>query len=101
MKMYKQGGLTGIAIKKKDEPISANDSLTQAKVLPDLVSYDMQDIAQNTPTKAAHYDPESLNVTLWDFAGQIIFHNTHSVFISEEGVPIITFDASVELTSDS
>ena len=75
-------------------------SITQATVLPDLVSYDMQDIAQTAPPKTAHYDPDSLNVTLWDFAGQVIFHNTHSVFISEEGVPIITFDASVELTSE-
>ena len=72
--------------------------ITQSEVLPDLVSYDMQDISQTVPPKAPHYDPESLNVTLWDFAGQVIFHNTHSVFISDEGVPIITFDASVELT---
>ena len=75
-------------------------SITQAAVLPNLVSYDVQDIAQTAPPKTAHYDPDSLNVTLWDFAGQVIFHNTHSVFISEEGVPIITFDASVELTSE-
>ena len=74
--------------------------ITQSEILPDLVSYDMQDISQTVPPKAPHYDPESLNVTLWDFAGQVIFHNTHSVFISEEGVPIITFDASVELTSE-
>ena len=69
---------------------------TQDKVLSDIYT---QEIVQNAPSKATQYDPESLNVTLWDFAGQTIFHNTHSVFISEEGVPIITFDASVELTS--
>ena len=44
------------------------------------------------------YDHHSLNVVVWDFAGQAIFHNTHSLFISEEGVPIITFDASKELS---
>ena len=88
---------TGTIVKENKLP---SVSITQAKVLPDLVSYDMEDIAQSAPPKTAHYDPESLNVTLWDFAGQVIFHNTHSVFISEEGVPIITFDASVELTSE-
>ena len=70
---------------------------TQDKVLSDIYT---QEIIQNAPSKATQYDPESLNVTLWDFAGQTIFHNTHSVFISEEGVPIITFDASVELTNE-
>ena len=34
----------------------------------------------------------------WDFAGQVIFHNTHSVFISNKGAIIITFDASMKLT---
>ena len=46
----------------------------------------------------AQYDSDRLNAVVWDFAGQIIFHNTHSIFISEYGVPVITFDASVDLT---
>ena len=62
-------------------------------------SHNIQEIISSASSKAAQYDPESVNTTLWDFAGQTIFHNTHSVFISEEGVSIITFDASVELTS--
>ena len=37
-------------------------------------------------------------VSLWDFAGQVIFHNYHSVFISDGGVCVITFNASMELT---
>ena len=60
----------------------------------------MQEILPYVSSKASLYDPDSLNATLWDFAGQTIFHNTHSVFISEEGVTIITFNASVELTSE-
>ena len=47
---------------------------------------------------STQYDSDSLNAVVWDFAGQIIFHNTHSIFISEDGVPVITFDASVDLT---
>ena len=44
-----------------------------------------------------HYNPESVNGILWDFSGQVISHNTQSVFISEEGVPVITFNASMDL----
>ena len=34
----------------------------------------------------------------WDFAGQVIFHNSHSAFISDSGVIMITFNASMKLT---
>ena len=37
---------------------------------------------------------------LWDFAGQAIFHNSHSLFISDNGVIVITFNASMELTEE-
>ena len=43
-------------------------------------------------------DSDSLIASLWDFAGQVIFHNTHSAFISDSGVSVITFNASMELT---
>ena len=41
---------------------------------------------------------DSLIASLWDFAGQVIFHNTHSVFISDSGVSVVTFNASMKLT---
>ena len=92
--IIEQASSTGTAVKEHEE-LTAVDQAIKAGVYPDVDSHSIQEVVQN-PTQ---YDPESLNVTLWDFAGQTIFHNTHSVFISEEGVPIITFDASVELTS--
>ncbi|XP_065914617.1 uncharacterized protein [Dysidea avara] len=58
-----------------------------------------QDIQEAT-TNTMPYDPNTLNVTIWDFAGQVIFHNTHAVFISENGVIVITFDASMKLTDE-
>ena len=48
--------------------------------------------------RASQYDSDSLIASLWDFAGQVIFHNSHSVFISDHGVSVITFNASMELT---
>ncbi|XP_065884645.1 uncharacterized protein [Dysidea avara] len=55
---------------------------------------DLQEVSSNT----SQYDPDSLNLALWDFPGQVIFHNTHSVFISASGVVTITFNASMKLT---
>ena len=52
---------------------------------------------QEVSSTAFQYDPYSLNLTPWDFPGQVVFHNTHSVFISESGVVTITFNASLKL----
>ena len=56
-----------------------------------------QDI-YDASTHTAQYDSDSLNAVVWDFAGQVIFHNTHSVFIAENGVIVITFNAAMKLT---
>ena len=45
-------------------------------------------------------DGLALNAVVWDFGGQVIFHNTHSIFISENGIPVITFNASMKLTDE-
>ena len=55
---------------------------------------------QENALKAAQSDTDSLVASLWDFAGQTIYHNSHSVFISESGVSVITFNASMELTDN-
>ena len=54
--------------------------------------------AAEDSSSTAQYNADTLNAVLWDFAGQAIFHNSHSVFISESGVPVITFNASQKLT---
>ena len=53
---------------------------------------------QGASLKVSKYNSDSLMGSLWDFAGQVIFHNSHSVFISDSGVTIITFNASIKLT---
>ena len=68
--------------------------LPNTDTLPKPHMHDMHQAFSST----TQYDAHSFNAVVWDFAGQAIFHNTHSIFISEEGVPIITFDASKELT---
>ena len=55
-------------------------------------------LQQEPYLKATQHSPNSLIASLWDFAGQVIFHNSHSVFISNSGVTVITFNASMKLT---
>ena len=43
------------------------------------------------------YDPKKKYINIWDFAGQAVFQHTHGVFVSEEVVCLIVFDASLEL----
>ena len=57
-----------------------------------------QQCMRTASLRASQYDSHSLIASLWDFAGQVIFHNSHSVFISDHGVSVITFNASMELT---
>ena len=51
-------------------------------------------------SNTVQYDADSLNAVVWDFPGQVIYHNSHSVFISESGVPVVTFNASGELSDE-
>ena len=55
---------------------------------------------QEASSQAIQHDSNSPIASLWDFAGQTIFHNSHSVFISDSGVSVITFNASMGLTDN-
>ena len=43
------------------------------------------------------YDPKKKYVNIWDFAGQQVFQHTHGIFVSEEVVCLIVFDAGLAL----
>ena len=43
------------------------------------------------------YDPNKKYVNIWDFAGQQVFQHTHGIFVSEEVVCLIVFDAGLAL----
>ena len=89
---------TSSASSFSDFPIMPLPStLSQSKEkLPQLNTQDLKAVSSNT----SQYELDSINVVAWDYAGQVIFHNTHSLFMSEDGVPIITFNASMELTDE-
>ena len=43
------------------------------------------------------YDPKKKYVNIWDFAGQQVFQHTHGIFVSEETVCLVVFDAGLAL----
>lgn len=45
------------------------------------------------------YDHTRNYITIWDFAGQQVFHQTHGLFVSEEVVCVIVFNAAKSLNS--
>ena len=53
---------------------------------------------QGASLDSVQYSSDDPIASLWDFPGQVIFHNSHSVFISDGGVTVITFNASMRLT---
>ena len=42
-------------------------------------------------------DEDGINVIIWDFAGQSVYHGLHSMFLKEDSVVMIVFDASQSL----
>ena len=85
--VVKSGGIVSVAAAPTSTSVSSEH-------LPEPHPRDLQKVSSNT----SQYDPGSLNLALWDFPGQVISHNTHSVFISASGVVTITFNASRKLT---
>ena len=52
---------------------------------------------RNLKAVREHYDPTKKYINIWDFAGQSVFQHTHGMFISEEVVCLVVFDASMAL----
>ena len=42
-------------------------------------------------------DDDGINAVIWDFAGQSVYHGLHSMFLKEDNVAMIVFDASQNL----
>ena len=78
------------------KPLSTQPTNHTRKVLPEAHPQDVKEASSSS----VRYDTDSLNAVVWDLAGQVIFHNSHSVFISESGVPVITFNASGKLSDE-
>ena len=78
------------------ESVITSSSNSVGNSIPEPHPRDVIEACSNT----VQYDADSLNAVVWDFPGQVIYHNSHSVFISESGVPVVTFNASGELSDE-
>ena len=77
----------------------SSSSLNSSDVIHSTVSVGTSHTTDSNLKKESIEGTETpdLLAIFWDFAGQVIFHNIHSVFISDGGTIMITFDASMKL----
>ena len=61
---------------------------------------ELKEARTTTAVTAIVQDKESIDVTILDFAGQVQYHNTHSVFIRKENIVMIVFNASQPLSKN-
>ena len=60
--------------------------------LPEAVKADLEQAKT-----AVLIDDDGINAIIWDFAGQSVYYGLHSMFLKEENVAMIVFDASQPL----
>ena len=66
------------------------------KPIPKIDTEEMKEAKETTHTDST--EKVSMHVTILDFAGQVQYHNTHSVFIKKENVIMVIFNASQPLS---
>ena len=62
--------------------------------LPEAVKADLEQAKT-----AILVDDEGINAIIWDFAGQSVYYGLHSMFLKEDNVAMIVFDASQPLNN--
>ena len=60
--------------------------------LPEAVKADLEQAKT-----AVLVDEDGINAIIWDFAGQSVYYGLHSMFLKEDNVAMIVFDASQDL----
>ena len=90
-----------------DPPLSNASMSASQPVYPDLPMLKLpgeeemylltMDEYRKLPSVLEDYDPDTKYISIWDYAGQSVFSHTHGLFLSEEVVCMIVFDASKPL----
>ena len=65
---------------------------------PEVDIDEIKEARATTEVTAVVQGKESIDVTILDFAGQVQYHNTHSVFIRKQNLIMIVFNASQPLS---
>ncbi|XP_065894341.1 uncharacterized protein [Dysidea avara] len=78
------------------EPLSTASSMQELQQsLPELPAAVKADLEQ--AKAAVLVDDDGINAIIWDFAGQSVYHGLHSMFLKEDNVAMVVFDASQNL----
>ena len=81
-----------ITAERQKSVSKAQQLLESLPQLPQAVKEDLEQAKT-----AVLIDEDGINVIIWDFAGQSVYYGLHSMFLKEDNVAMIVFDASQDL----
>ena len=84
-----------ISAKKQQSVLKAKNRQQLLESLPELPEAVKADLEQ--AKTAVLIDEDGINAIIWDFAGQSVYYGLHSMFLKEDNVAMIVFDASQPL----
>ena len=84
-----------ISAKHVEPMVTASNKRELQQSLPELPAAVKADLEQ--AKAAVLVDDDGINVVIWDFAGQSVYHGLHSMFLKEDNVAMVVFDASQNL----
>ena len=84
-----------ISAEQQQPILKAQNRQQLLESLPELPKAVQADLEQ--AKTAVLIDDDGINAIIWDFAGQSVYYGLHSMFLKEENVAMIVFDASQPL----
>ena len=84
-----------ITAEQKKPALKAQNKQQLLESLPELPKAVKADLKQ--AKTAVLVDEDGINAIIWDFAGQSVYYGLHSMFLKEDNVAMIVFDASQDL----
>ena len=84
-----------ITAEQKKPALKAQNKQQLLESLPELPKAVKADLEQ--AKTAVLVDEDGINAIIWDFAGQSVYYGLHSMFLKEDNVAMIVFDASQDL----
>ena len=84
-----------ISAKQQQPVLKAQNRQELLKSLPELPKAVKADLEQ--AKTAVLTDDDGINAIIWDFAGQTVYYGLHAMFLKEDNVAMIVFDASQPL----
>ena len=84
-----------ITAERRQPLLKAQNKQQLLESLPELPEAVKADLEQ--AKTAVLIDEDGINAIIWDFAGQSVYYGLHSMFLKEDNVAMIVFDASQDL----